>query len=210
LYQQGNFDMPVLHQYRETADYYAKSHIKGAIVTFQLTKNGQQKLIDSGLEEGSRFPLHLLSDLLRSGDAYTGGSGVGIPEEGNTGQRAFDFPEDEQAEKLLPSCSVTGSYEDLHLVVWQQDNASIMHLLSPPPRRELQKPVLLSIPLSLLNLKSLNHLQQMNKLPDNAVVTSLRLWFAEHNTVYWERWRQLLATKSQQLGLLPDEKPSLF
>ena len=203
--------MPVLHQYRQSAEYYAKSHIRGAIVTFQLTKNGQQKLLDAGLRDGSKFPLTLLSDLLRSGDVFTGGSGVEIPEAGDTGQLAFDFPEDEQAEKLLPACSVTGSYDDLHLVVWKQENAPTVQLLSPAPRGELQESVLLSIPLPLLNLKALNYLQRVNKLPEGTVTSSLRRWFEEDMNAYWERWRERRATKPQQLGLPPEiDEPSLF
>lgn len=204
--------MPVLHQYSKSADYYAKSHIKGAIVTFQLTQDGQRKLLDSGLAESSKFPLNLLLDLVRSGDAYTGGSGVEMSESIDAGQLTFDFPEDEAAEKLLPSCSVTGSYDDLHLVVLQRGEAPVAQLLSPVPRRQIQEPILLSIPLPLLDLKALNHLQRMDKLPDDATISSLRHWFNQDMTAYWERWRRQRTAKPQQFGLLaPDEEePSLF
>lgn len=202
--------MPVLHQYSNNADYYVKSRLKGAIVTFQLTKIGQRQLLESGLRDGSKFPLSLLVPLWRAGDAYTGGSGIELPTDADTGQMAFDFPEDEQTEALLPVCQVTGRVDDLHLVVTTQSDALQAQVLSPGPRRELAATVVLNIPLPLLSLKAFGYLQQTGKLPEDEVVSRLRDWYQEDINAYWERRRAERAAKPEQLGLLSDGKPTLF
>lgn len=43
------FVMPVLHRYKEKPGYYAKTRIQSAIVTFQLTEEGSQQLIEAGV-----------------------------------------------------------------------------------------------------------------------------------------------------------------
>ena len=69
--------MPVLHEYTDKAGYYVLTSIRGSIVTYQLTTAGQEKLVGAGIETHKTFERALLLDLIRSGDAFTGGSGPG-------------------------------------------------------------------------------------------------------------------------------------
>ena len=49
--------------------------MRGAVVTFQTTQRGVEKLAAAGVQSGVRFALRLLADLTRTGDARTALSG---------------------------------------------------------------------------------------------------------------------------------------
>lgn len=199
--------MPILYRYATAPGYYAKAHIKGNVVTFQLTEKAQKELLDIRLVDGSKFPLRDLMHFMRRGEAFTRG-GVEFLRERS--QWTHDFPDDKIAEKLMPACSVTGGYDDLHLVVWHHGASREAQLLSAAPRNKLQHPVSLSIPLPLLSLNALNHLQQMDKIPSGEVIDFLRAWYQGDSDAHWETLRQERAHQSEQMLLLADDERSLF
>jgi|GEM_PF-7038183 len=202
--------MPILHQYAASTGYFARACIKGNIVTFQLTETAQKELLDIRLADGSRFPLRVLINFMRRGEAFTR-SGVEPLSLKEAAHRTYDFPDDEIAENLLPTCSVTGAFDDLHLVVWQRGATSEAQLLSTAPRSKLQHAVSLSIPLPLLSLQALKNLQKMGKIPQSEDIQFLRAWYEHDNDGQWDVIRQRRARESRQMLLLVDDgERSLF
>ncbi|MEO6908136.1 MAG: hypothetical protein ABI210_09630, partial [Abditibacteriaceae bacterium] len=63
--------MPILYQYAASTGYYVKARIKGNIVTFQLTETAQRELLELRLADGSKFPLRVLINFMRRGEAFT-------------------------------------------------------------------------------------------------------------------------------------------
>ncbi len=202
--------MPILHQYAASTGYYAKARIKGNIVTFQLTETAQRELLEIRLADGSKFPLRVLINFMRRGEAFTR-SGVELLPIKDAKRLTFDFPDDEIAENLMPTCSVTGGFDDLHLVVWQQGATAEAQLLSTVPRSKLQHPVSLSIPLPLLSLQGLKNLQKMGKIPQSEDIQFLRAWYEHDNDGQWDVIRKRRARESRQMLLLRDDgERSLF
>jgi hypothetical protein len=108
--------MPVLHQYKNRHDYYILTSIEGKVVTFQLTTNGVEKVLKSGIALEKPFGRAILLDLCRSGDAYTYGSGIATDIVIDERQMELDFSNDPDSEKMFPSCSICSSMQDLHIV----------------------------------------------------------------------------------------------
>jgi hypothetical protein len=196
--------MPTLHQYAASTGYYAKACIKGNIVTFQLTETAQKELLEIRLADGSKFPLRVLINFMRRGEAFTR-SGVEPLPRNAARNRTYDFPDDEISENLMPTCSVTGAFDDLHLVIWQQGANPEAQLLSTVPRSKLQIPVSLSIPLPLLSLQALKNLQKMGKIPQSEDVQFLRAWYEHDNDGQWDVIRKRRARESRQMLLLTDD-----
>jgi hypothetical protein len=202
--------MPILHQYAASTGYYAKARIKGNIVTFQLTETAQKELLEIRLADGSKFPLRVLINFMRRGEAFTRSGVEPLPRK-FAEQLPFDFPDDEIAENLMPTCSATGAFDDLHLVVWQQGANSEAQLLSTVPRNKLQQAVSLSIPLPLLSLQALRNLQKMGKIPQSEDIQFLRAWYEHDNDGQWDVIRKRRARESRQMLLLRDDgERSLF
>ncbi len=107
--------MPRFHLYQKRHGGYVLTSIGGAVITFQLTSEGLQKLKATGVQPEQQFPRGLLLDLYRTGDAYTGGSGVEEPTTESLNQLELDFAHDPDPETLFPSCEDCASVEDLHL-----------------------------------------------------------------------------------------------
>ena len=82
--------MPALKAYTAGSGHYIHASVRGAVVTFQTTKRGVEKLTAAGVQSGARFALRLLADLTRTGDAYTHHGGVEFYE---ADQFEFDFKE---------------------------------------------------------------------------------------------------------------------
>ena len=61
--------MPRLHKYRDRNACYVLTAIRGAVVTFQLTAEGEKKLTAARIGPGEQFPRAILLDLYRTGDA---------------------------------------------------------------------------------------------------------------------------------------------
>lgn len=109
--------MPRLHKYRGRNACYVLTAIRGAVVTYQLTSDGERKLAAAGIGPGEMFPRALLLDLYRTGDAYTHGSGVDDPALAADGQLEMDFTADPDPETAFPSCDICRSVNDLHLTI---------------------------------------------------------------------------------------------
>jgi hypothetical protein len=109
--------MPRLHKYRDRNACYVLTAIRGAVVTFQLSAEGERKLAAARIGPGEQFPRALLLDLYRTGDAYTGGSGTSSLALDSAGQLEMDFANDPDSETAFPACDVCSSVNDLHLTV---------------------------------------------------------------------------------------------
>ena len=115
--------MPVLHKYKDREKYYVLTSISGKIVTFQLTAEGHEKLLKSGIKNEERFGRALLFDLYRTGDAFTHGTGPGKIEGADKRQLVFDFPDDPEPGSIFPSCSVCNSIND---TMWSESNKYLL------------------------------------------------------------------------------------
>src|SRR5712671_6033424 len=109
--------MPRLHKYRERNACYVLTAIRGAVITYQLTPDGERKLAAAGITAGQQFHRALLLDLYRTGDAFTRGSGVDDPALAAAGQLEMDFANDPDPETAFPACDVCKSVNDLHLTL---------------------------------------------------------------------------------------------
>ena len=164
--------MPVLKSYTDGSGFYIHASVRGAVVTFQTTARAVDRLAAAGVESGARFPLRLLADLTRDGDAFTRRGGVEFYE---AEQFEFDFKESEESEALFPACAATGAFDDLHLVVHEAGGELRAELLAPSARAALAGGVRLSVPLTILSPKALTTLETTAQLPAGvAAVTALR------------------------------------
>jgi hypothetical protein len=57
--------MPRVHKYRARNACYVLTAIRGAVVTFQLTADGEKKLAAARIGPGEQFPRALLDSLYR-------------------------------------------------------------------------------------------------------------------------------------------------
>jgi len=155
--------MPVLHKYKDKEKYYVLTSISGKIVTFQLTTEGHEKLLKSGIKNEERFGRALLFDLYRTGDAFTHGTSPGKIEGADKRQLVFDFPDDPEPESIFPSCSVCNSINDLHLVE-VKDKEHFAGIYCSDCRKIRSSTINTSIPLPLINRGLLSRLLEMNNI----------------------------------------------
>lgn len=201
--------MPVLYPYKNGQGVYAKARIQNAIVTFQISDKGEAALAAAGVLRGENFPQALLLDLIRSGDAYTR-AGAGGPELDDS-QLELDFPKAEDLYEHLPKCEETGSALDLHLVVVEIDGAIRARTLSPESRHILRKSTLLSLPIPIITLSLLTHLESLGKLPTGSEsVGRLRAWLRADRAKEWETLRNRKPARQTDLGLRGDGQGDLF
>jgi hypothetical protein len=180
--------MPVLKSYTDGSGCYIHASVRGAVVTFQTTQRAVERLTAAGVQPGTRFPLRLLADLTRDGDAYTRRGGVEFYE---AEQFEFDFKESEESKALFPACAVTGSFDDLHLVAHDVGGELRVALLAPSARAAIAGGVRLSVPLTILSPAALTTLESSSQLPaGTAAIVALRRWYAEGASVEWERLRR--------------------
>ena len=194
--------MPVFYQRTDGSGFYAKACIQGSIVTFQLTARGAAKLRGAGVESGGKFPLRLLMALYRPGDAFTLKGGTG-PKAGyhEAEQFSFGFEENQHAERLFPACSETGSYDDLHLVVYDDGGQVTAKLLCPAARARVATTTTLSLPLALVSAESLPQLETLGKLPAASdTVRALRQSLVDDLSAEWEAFRRLKGQRQSGLG----------
>jgi len=195
--------MPVLKSYTNGSGHYIHASVRGAVVTFQTTKRGVEKLTAAGVQSGVRFALRLLADLTRTGDAYTHRGGVEFYQ---AEQFEFDFKESQESEALFPACAVTGTFDDLHLVAHEADGETRTELLAPSARAALGR-IKLSVPLSILSPSALTALETTGQLPEGTVaVAALRRWYAEDASAEWDRLRREREKRQQGFSFdLPGE-----
>ena len=188
--------MPVLHKYTDRKGYYILTSIKGNIITFQLTKEGEAKLIDANVENSQTFGRAILLDLVRTGNAYTQGSGPGkINTDYDDRQMEFDFKNDPDPETMFPSCHGCSSLNDLHLVEIRgiESQGSI---LCEKCRTKKSGVIDTSIPLFLVSRGLLNSLvtKKNIKKVDESVVAYQKLLEDKFESV----WEALKKTKPIQ------------
>ena len=197
--------MPVLKSYANGSGHYIHASIRGAVVTFQTTVRGVEKLAMAGVQPGLRFGLRLLADLTRTGDAFTHHGGIEFNE---ADQFEFSFQESQESESLFPACAVTGTFDDLHLVTYSASDESRTQLLAPSARAALDGRVTLSVPLAILSPAVLTILETTSQLPANIpAVAILRRWYAEDARAEWERLRR--EREKRQQGFAFDELDGL-
>lgn len=199
--------MPILEP-KPGGGHDAKATLRGVVVTFHLTAQGEKRLFDSGINPGVKFPLALLADLAQQGLAWTSPS-ANAAKAGIHFAQQFDLnlAGDETAERLFPACSEDGSYNDLHLVAWKAGPALSAKLLCGECRLALRHRALLSVPVSVLSLNILSLLESQGKLPAGSPVTiQLREAYRADLAADWERFRRQSTTQQVDLGLaLPGE-----
>jgi len=191
--------MPVLHKYTDKDGYYVVTSIKGSIITFQLTPEGQAKLNKAGIEPDKTFGRALLLDLIRSGDAFTGGSGPGtIDSERDKFQVQLDLFDDPEPETMFPACHDCSSLNDLNLVEIKGDGSQAS-ILCPRCRMDKARIIDTSVPLFLVSRGALTRLLNKKgiKKVDNSVSAYKELLDAEFES----KWEAQLKSKSIQQRL---------
>ncbi len=178
--------MPVLHRYNKRNVYYVFTEIRGKIIAFQLTGDGERKLKSAGIFPGKTFGRALLLDLYRSGDAYTYGKGLDpVEQEFEPRQLEFDFAKDPEPESLFPLCAVCSSPDDLHLVEIKGSN-HYATILCGDCRTDQRGSIDTSIPLSLMTKAILKRLLEVKHIEkrDSSVLNYQSLLDAE----FKEKW----------------------
>jgi hypothetical protein len=197
--------MPVLHRYKDRDEHYVLTSIKGDIVTFQLTTEGQKKLRSAGIIVGKTFERGLLLDLYRSGDAYTHGTrpGKGIFKV-DTLQMELDFSHDPEPESMFPACCKCSSMGDLHFVeeIKGKDHWAI--ILCARCRSSESEKIDTSIPLPLVTRGILTRLLEMKNIKriDSSVSAYRELLDKE----FQSKWDALAKIKKSGKG----KQKSLF
>lgn len=149
--------MPRLHMYRDRDACYALTSIRGVVITFQITSTGKRKLAAAGIAGGQQFPRALLLDLYRTGDAYTGGSGVGqLPS--TSGQLELDFASDPDPDTAFPACDDCDGVIDLHFTMAGDGEA---RLQCPRCRGKAARLLDVNIPVPLLSRQLLSRLFEL-------------------------------------------------
>jgi len=198
--------MPILHKYSGGKRYYVVTSFKGTTVIFKLTEEGIKKVRSAGLEDGESFDKTLLLDLYRSGEAFTSGK-VTAEVKGRPLQMKFNFMEDSQPEGTLPSCSVCGFIEDLHLVE-VQEGAGTLTVLCRRCRRKKLGLIDTSIPLPLVSRPILERLRSIKKIgkSDSSVAAYQHVLDAEFKGKWDEIARRKKKGKSTHQGNLFEQK----
>jgi len=192
--------MPVLHRYKKRNMYYVFTEIKGKIIAFQLTNDGEQKLKSAGIFPGKTFGRAILLDLYRSGDAFTYGRGLDhIEQEFEPHQLEFDFAKDPEPETLFPLCAVCSSPDDLHLVEIK-GNHHYASLLCADCRTNQRGFIDTCIPLSLMTRAILKRLLEMKHIEkrDSSVINYQSLLDAEFKST-WDSLKRRKKPKQEKL-----------
>ena len=194
--------MPVLHKYKDREKYYVLTSISGKIVTFQLTAEGHEKLLKSGIKNEERFGRALLFDLYRTGDAFTYGAGPGKLEGTDKRQLALDFADDPEPESIFPSCSVCNSINDLHLVE-VKDKDHFAGIYCSECRKIRSATINTSIPLPLINRGLLSRVLEMNNIQktDKSLTEYRKLL----DTEFINRWEEIAKTNTSKQAKKQDQ-----
>ena len=160
--------MPRLHKYRDRDASFVLTAIRGAVVTFQLTTDGEKKLAAARIGPGEKFPRALLLDLYRRGDAFTGGSGPASLALDSAGQLEMDFANDPDPETAFPACDVCRSVNDLYLTIGGNPDDLVAQLQCATCRALPTARPDTSIPLALLSRPVLSRLFQIKSVAAKA------------------------------------------
>lgn len=181
--------MPVLRRYRRRPGVYIVTAIRGNLVTYQVTPEGERQLRRAGAETGRLFGRGVLLDLLRSGDAFTfkGGPGMAPVIQDAERQLEFDFPDDPEPESLIPACAECQSVQDLHLVTLPQADPLLISVLCPVCRGAAGTDV--SMPLQFVTRSVLRRILEL--CPDAEMHPSVGSYQELLDAQFQERWEAL-------------------
>ena len=198
--------MPKLHQYKSRDNCYVLTAINGSIITFQLTAQGECKLKEAGVAPDQKFPRALLLDLCRSGEAFTGGSGMSEPISESINQLELDFAQDPDPETLFPSCDDCGSLEHLYLSVLREQGTLAAKLQCPHCRDVTSHLLDTCVPVRVITLTVFGRLFEIKSVTKryegvNRLENLLRSEFESK----WEELRKL--RRSSQQGLFGSDVP---
>ena len=197
--------MPVLHKYKDKNEHYVLTGIKGNIITFQLTTEGERRLQSVGILTGKTFQRALLMDLYRSGDAYTHGTGAG---KGmlkiDPRQMGLDFSHDPEPESMFPSCGSCSSVGDLHLVEEIKGKEHYGVILCADCRFKKSDKIDTSIPLPLVTRGILNRLLTMKNI--EKIDSSVSAYQELLNAAFQAKWDALAKKKPAKQEKLFDER----
>lgn len=153
--------MPTLRQYKNSDNVYILTKINGAIITFQTTNTGKQRLLDSGIGPGEQFGRALLLELCNSGDAFTFSASPDIDLSGWT-QITLDFTNDPDPEELFSTCAACSSPYGLHLVeVIEPGNRYLSVRCQECRDKDIAK-IGMCIPTPLLTRQVFNRMMEMS------------------------------------------------
>ena len=181
--------MPRLHKYRDRNACYVLTAIRGAVVTFQLSAEGEKKLAAARIGPGEQFPRALLLDLYRTGDAFTSGSGATSLTLDSAGQLEMDFANDPDSETAFPSCDVCGSVNDLHLTISGKPEDLVAQLQCTACRALPGAIPDTNIPIGLLSRSVLSRLFQLK--PVSARGGGVKHFEQLLRTEYESKWEAL-------------------
>lgn len=188
--------MPVLHKYKDREGHYVLTSINKIMVTFQLTLNGEERLLSSGIRDKETFNRGLLLDLYRSGDAYTHGTGPGEEiSKVDFRQMGFDFKNDPDPESLFPTCANCSSPGGLHLVE-VKENGHTASILCMDCRLEKSKVIDTSIPLQLINRSVLNHILEIKQI--KKIDASVNAFRELLNIQFQAKWDEIARAKAKK------------
>jgi hypothetical protein len=197
--------MPILHRYRDSQACYVRTKIKAVTITFQITAEGLERLLSAGVTPGQQFSRWLLLDLYRSGDAYTGGSGIaeGEPSQGFI-QEELDFCNDPEPESLFPLCSGCGSLDDLHLAEVKTDKPYAT-ILCARCRQDGRYLIDACVPLPLVTRNVLSRFLKLKGI--DKIDATLHTYKISLDTEFSHKWEDLARKKPTQESLLPNGGP---
>ena len=187
--------MPVLHQYRDSANYYILTRIKDNIITFQLTDEGLQRLQKAGISAGKKFQRAFLLDLYRDGQVFTQGTGPGEDIDPRQTTLSFDLPNDPDPEEMFPSCSACHSINDLHLVEIIKDGHKAGILCSDCRSKKITT-FDTSIPLTLVTRAILNRFIAMKEI--TKMDTSVKAYKELLDAEFESKWDAYKKGKTEQ------------
>lgn len=197
--------MPRLHKYRDRNAHYVLTAVRGAVVTFQLTPDGERRLREAGVDMGQRFPRALLLDLYRTGDAFTHGSGVNLAAVAQSGQMELDFAQDPDPETAFPACDACGSLADLHLQITGEAGKLAGSVLCLACRLKPGAVVDTSIPITLLTRAVLLRLLALKPLASTGEAVGRLRALLERE--FESKWAALRKQTTPRQGTLLDVPP---
>jgi hypothetical protein len=196
--------MPRLHKYRNRNACYVLTAIRGAVVTYQLTPEGEKKLTAAGIACGQQFHRALLLDLYRTGDAFTLGSGVDDP--ALASQIELDFDNDPDPETAFPACDVCGGVNDLYLTIRGKPEDLVAQLQCAACRNLPGTPSDSCIPLGLLSRPVLSRLFQVK--PVAARSSGVKQYEELLRSEFESKWEALSKRRGQAQKSLFDPGPA--
>ena len=198
--------MPRLHKYRDRNACYVLTAIRGAVVTFQLSAEGEKKLAAARIGPGEQFPRALLLDLYRTGDAFTGGSGAASLTLDSAGQLEMDFANDPDPETAFPACDVCGGVNDLHLTISGKPEDLIAQLQCAACRALPGTRPDTNVPVGLLSRPVLSRLFQLKTV--SARSGGVKQFEELLRTEFESKWEALRKRRGAAQSSLFDTGPS--